>query len=193
MKYLIVALALVCGIFCTTGTVAQDRKGFVSGLSLGLAPVTKFSTGQFDESGLVLTIDARGAYCWDNRNMIVARLSVCRRNSDYFTELGRGVTHLDGSPLGDQHITQMFDGVGWGHYFSPKTKTAYVSLVVGMLTFGKDDLGRNDLGLAGMAEFGYQIHEHFQMGAFLLVGRTKDHGVRYDHTQAGLLLTFLKN
>ncbi len=192
MKYLIVALAFVSLTFSAADTAAEDRRGFVSGLSLGVAPVTKFSIGQFHESGTALIVDALGAYCWDDRNLILARMNISVRNSDYFTEMGRGVTHLDGSPLGDQHLTQVFEGVGWGHYVRTTTKSVYFNFVFGLLAFSADDFGRNDIGYAGLTELGYQFDRHFQIGAFLLVGKTEDNGIPYHHTQAGVLLTYLK-
>jgi len=170
---------------------ALNRKGFVSSVSVGFAPTTKFGFNGVSESGMALVGGVAEGFGWDDRNIITVEGKISARNSDYYTALGQTYTHLDGSQLGDQKITQTFVGLGWYHYFSSRTKSLYTHVAIGAHSFRVKDFSRNDPGLGWTVGAGYQFADRFQAGVFASFGRTKEADVRYDHTQFGFLVTLL--
>ena len=192
MKFVILAITVTALCVSVGHTQMADREGYTSSVSLGLAPVTKFSFADTSETGMALVFGFSVGYGLDDRNVIVVQGNLSARNSDYFTALGRTYTHLDGSALGDQKVTQAFIGLGWYHYFSKKTKTWYSNLTAGAQSFRVRDFNRSDPGFAWKVELGYQFCDRIQAGSFTQFGRT-DHGdTSYDHVQMGLVVTLLK-
>jgi hypothetical protein len=188
---LLIAVLLFIGSFAVD-SAADDRRGFCSGGGFGVAPVSKFSFGSVSESATALGVEAMGGYGFTRQDVIALEWMFYFRGSDYLTEAGRDVTHLDGSPLGDQSIVQFLYGAAWYHYFSKKTKSLYAALGAGMIIFGKGDFGQNRHGSGWLVGAGYAFSESFQAGVHAIVGQTKDYTLPYDHVQISFTICYIK-
>lgn len=179
---LVVMVAVV--VACTSGAQAFDgqRKGFVLGGGLGIAPVASWDSGfpLFEESKAGLGLNILIGYAWDEQNMIVYE--------------GNGVGYK--SDFGDANITQMFNGAVWYHYFGPKGKSFFTSAGLGVYQFvfefqsgSFSASGSNDVGGAILLGAGYEFSPHYQVAAYVSSGKTSEPGFDYDHTHVSILFS----
>lgn len=192
MPRMICTLLVLALTFVLADSVSgRTEKGFVSVLGVGVAAVSRFQSEAVSESGPAVVVDLTEGYSFDGQNVLCAKWLLSWRKSDYFTEEGRTVTHLDGSPLGDQSVRQNFMGASWYHYLRRTTRSVYMAVGVGFCDFSKSDFGKNERGLGWLVGTGYQFAEHFQAGTWMTVGKTTDGRLDFDHLQLGLQVSGL--
>lgn len=188
------ALAVYAVLFAAAGSFASAERGeFVTSVSIGFAPVTRFSLGNVSESGGALACGFSEGYRWSDRDQLAVQWQVSVRRSDYFTSLCEDWTHLDGTPLGELKIWQFFLGLGWRHDLGERVRAPYAHVAIGMMSFSVDDLGQNRRGIGWELGGGYRFSERVQAGVFGLFGKTDDQGLGYCHTQVGCLVSFLRD
>ena len=180
----------ICSIFgiallillCATNVNAFDgqRKGFVLGGGLGIAPSVTWDSGLpgFEESKAGLGLNIMLGYAWDERNMIVYEGNGAGFQSDF----------------GNAQITQMFNGAAWYHYFGPKGKSFFTSVGVGVYQFMFEfqsgsftASGSNDVGGAILLGVGYEFSPHYQVAAYVSAGKTSEPGFEYDHSHVSVV------
>ena len=155
-----------------------DRKGFVLGGGLGIAPMAKWSvelgSDDYDEenTGLALHILIGGAI--DEKNMIVYEGNATAYTTDIL----------------DKTAAQSFNGAVWYHYFGNTGKSAFTAVGLGFYSFKVEDFDANDPGLGILLGGGYEFSKHWQFGAYLSFGKTTEASVfDYKHSQISLLIS----
>ena len=169
MKRILPALLLSVA-FLSSSALAFDgnRKGFVLGGGLGIAPAITVSAdlkATIEDVG-ELTIygveDTRAGaavhfvigYAWDNHNMVVYE--------------GNGAAFEDN----DVVVSQSFNGASWYHYFGPIGRSAFTVAGLGLYGFDTDKTDRADYGGGMLLGGGYEFSPHWQVGGYLSFGQT---------------------
>lgn len=174
-KVLLACIGLL--VLSSTSIHAFDgkRKGFVVGGGVGIAANSHWeidnSAVSEDKAGLGLNLVI--GYAWDEANMIVYEGNVTAYSSDVASAVGRF------AGLGDQTITQGFNGVGWYHYYGSAGKSLFTTVGLGVYVFDVQDFDANDPGFGVLLGVGYEIARHWQFGAYLGGGQTTSGGVDF--------------
>lgn len=186
-KITVVTLALMSLLAVNAAAFDGQRKGFVLGGGLGVAPVvkwegtvdvydqfgTKIGTDVVDESNVGVGINILIGYAWDEQNMIVAEGNVGGMESEIL--------------IGEPTITQGFGGISWYHYFGEMGATFFTVVGLGSYSFEVEDFEAKERGgflLGG----GYEFSPHWQVGAYLSFGETKDVQGKNEHTTFNILV-----
>jgi len=187
MKLRISVMGLAVVMLLASSAMAFDgqRKGFVLGGGLGLAPAATWKadlnvTPELEDSGPGVGVQIVIGYAWDEHNMIVYEANAAGYNS---TAYGVDFTAYQG-----------FNGASWYHYFGPKGKTVFTAAGLGVYSFrGELDYNgadfENDPGGGVLGGVGYEFSPHWQVGAFVSAGRTTDAGIDFDHAHINVLIS----
>jgi len=177
-------------LFLAVGSASAfdgQRKGFMLGGGIGFAPVASWDGEpvpvlftEYDESKVAFAANVIIGYGWDEFNLIAFEGNITSYNSDLANDLT---------------LTQGFGGVAWYHYFGPKGRSFFTTTGLGVYTF-KGELeiedfkveGEADPGFGWLVGAGYEFASHWQIGAYLSMGKTSDPGIDYDHTHFSILV-----
>ena len=188
-KILPIFLLTLAGLSSSVFSFDGNRKGFVLGGGLGLAPAVTVSAdlketvtgdGQFSLYGLRDTrvgaaINFLVGYAWDDRNMIVLE--------------GNGAAFEDSDVL----VSQSFSGASWYHYFGPLGQSAFTAVGIGLYGIDTDKTDRADAGAGLLLGGGYEFARHWQVGGYLSFGATSlsEAGVDIDlkHSTFSVVIT----
>ena len=136
-RFFVVTLVTVFWLVGTSWAFDGQRKGFVLGGGLGLAPDSKYaldagslgSLGFEDNApGIGLHLIIGGAF--DEKNMLVYEGNVAGWSSE----------------LENDNISQGFNGAAWYHYFGKTGKTGFIAVGLGVYVFKAEDYDDNDPG-----------------------------------------------
>ncbi len=184
-------LLLSVGLFVFSGSTAQAfdgvRKGFVVGGGLGIAAnshweVDKTSVSE-DKAGLGLNLII--GYAWDESNMIVYEGNVSAFSSDIASTAGGFLG------LGNQNITQGFNGATWYHYYGTPGKSLFTAAGLGVYVFDVQDFDANDPGVGILLGFGYEFSRHWQTGIYVSGGQTTSGGADFKHSNINVVVNAL--
>lgn len=163
-------------------TVAFDgnRKGFVAGIGLGIAPVAHWSATRFDLAPTEIGLGANSfiGYAWNNSNSIVYSGNGCIYQS---------------SDVNDSYFIQGLDAISWYHYWGATKKSMFSAVSVGRFLIESEYCNLRGTGFGYGAAIGYDISKWFQIGLYYIGGHTSnDSDISADHSVVSLLLTFNK-
>lgn len=144
---LFLATVLMSVVMFVVDAAAEDRRGFCSGGEVGFAPVSRCSFGGVKAEASSLGFEVVAGYGSTARDVLSLELIWFRQESDNLTERGSTTEHLDGSPLGDQTVTQDLFGIVSYHHLSQKSQSPYTAAGEGMVAFSKSDFGKDERGL----------------------------------------------
>lgn len=182
-----IGLVAVIGLSCSSAWGFDgQRKGFVFGGGLGVAPSASYSVeiGSFAENRAGAALNLIIGYAWDEANMIVYEGNV----TSYETgRLSIETTFL--TARGDQRVTQGFNGLAWYHYYGVAGSSFYSILGLGAYVFDIEDLEPNDVGRALLAGVGYEFERHFGVSLYFSAGETTLNGVGFTHSHLSALIT----
>jgi hypothetical protein len=188
----IIALMAVIIVIIPCNALPKTRQGLVSEMSIGLAPLSKFSSRDVTENGTGFVFDFSGGYGWNDQNIIALIFEFSWRNSDYYTALGHTYgTHWDGTPYGDQIMRQDFIGPVWYHYFRPEISSIYSAAGIGFYDFNKSDFGKNDRGTGWLIGGGFQPAKYCQLGTYFIGGKTNSGSDHFKHIQLSVMLSVI--
>jgi len=178
MRQIVIAVTMM--LVLATGSVSAfdgNRKGFILGGGLGVAPVSKWDGGGgFDESKAGGGANFIIGYGWNEFNLIVAEGNISAYDSDY------GAT-----------IYQGFSGACWYHYFQPPGKAFFTTVGLGSYNFEFEfsggGSGSNSPGFGLLGGGGYAFTRHFQAAGYLGWGKTSEPGYDYDHIHLNVLVS----
>jgi hypothetical protein len=177
LKRLILVSMLLVLMISSAYSFDNNRKGFVLGGGVGFAPVAKWEVDNLtiiDDSNTGFGLNLVIGYAWDENNMIVYEGNVVGFKSVSI------------------NIVQGFNGAAWYHYFGPTGKTFFSTAGLGVYIFDPEDLKQNDLGGAILLGGGYEFSPHWQVGAYLSAGKTKDpdfSAISYNHVNFSILIS----
>jgi hypothetical protein len=184
-------LILVC-LAASSFAFDGNRKGFVLGGGIGLAPVSRFSVGNYHEDGLGVGVNFVIGYGLDNQNLIVYEGNVSYRNSELFSKTGWETEYFfDGGTIGNQMIGQGFNGAAWYHYFTKKKNSFFSTLGAGVCILQTSDFGSNDFGFGFLVGGGYAFSRHWQVGSYFVNGKTSNGYLDFNHTQLTILFGYI--
>ena len=179
-KILLVLLLALTALPASSSAFNGERKGFVLGGGLGLAPMARWSVDVFgdsyDESKVGFGVQLVIGYAWDEFNMIVYEGNVTGFSQDF-------------GSYGSQSIAQGFNGASWYHYFGPKGCTFFTTAGLGFYYFDVEDFDTNDAGIGYLLGGGYEFTPHVQAGIYLSGGKTSDPLLDYGHNNFSLLVS----
>lgn len=171
MKRVLISIALFVLILGSTSLgFDNQRKGFVLGGGLGIAPYSNWSIDlgdnlfggiidfSADETNVGPALNFVIGYAWNEQNMIVYHADGLIYKSDFF----------------DQSAVQTFNGVSFFHYFGPVGRAPFAVVGVGGYGWKVEELEANDVGPALLVGAGYEFARHVQVGAYYVGGRTSD-------------------
>lgn len=177
----------VIGLTCSSAWGFDgQRKGFVVGGGLGVAPSASYSIeiGPFAENKAGAGLNLIIGYAWDEANMIVYEGSIAGYETD---KLSIETTFL--TARGDQRVTQGFNGLAWYHYFGSTGKTFFSVIGLGAYAFDIEDVESNKIGRAFLAGAGYEFTRHFGIILQFSAGETTLNGVGFTHSHLNVLIT----
>jgi len=196
MKYGI-AIALTLVALVTSGYCTDDnRKGWVEGIGLGFAPVSRFTLPE----GSNLSEDAPAfgyslllGYGWSEHDVTAFEFNGTVRNSSYYSEIGEHTEYFFESGLhGSQYIYQHLGGVTWYHYFGVPGKSFLTVVGVGLFNLGTKNLGSNESGLGTLAGLGHEFARHFQTVFYWTRGQSSDGWITMKHSQLSILVSWIR-
>ncbi len=164
-----------------------NRKGFVVGGGLGLAPTISWSVDRDEDSqddqGAGGGVNVVIGYAWDEHNMLVYEANLTNFTSRHLHLL---------RPY--ESVSQGFSGASWYHYFGPQGKTFYTVVGLGFYVFegGWSDwwgYRSHDPGAALMLGGGYEFARHFQVGAYASAGKTLGYKYDWKHSHVSVLVS----
>ncbi|RME19358.1 MAG: hypothetical protein D6800_14380 [Candidatus Zixiibacteriota bacterium] len=189
MKRIVVSTVL-CFLALSLSAHAFDgnRKGFVIGGGLGLAPVSSWSlqNSPFDENRAGIGLNLIIGYAWDNHNMIVYEGNVVGYSSrfdGFRTNNGLGV--IENKP----NIGQGYNGASWYHYFTEIGHSWFTVAGLGVYTMDVENLNSNDPGPGILLGGGYEFAPHYQIGLYLSAGSSSNGMSDYDNAHLSVLFT----
>lgn len=153
--------ARVLAVFClliimvsSASAFNGQRKGFVLGGGLGLAPTVRYSLGSADNSEFGGAAHILLGYAWDEYNMIVYE------------------SNAAGAEVNNINYGQGFAGPTWYHYFGPQGKSFFTVAGLGFYYFQVEGDDATDPGGGYMIGGGYEFSRHFQVAMYLSGGQT---------------------
>ncbi len=84
--------------------------------------------------------------------------------------------------LGDQTITQGFNGAAWYHYYGQMGKSFFTAVGLGVYVFDVQDFDANDPGAGVLLGVGYEFARHWQTAVYVSAGKTTSAGVDFKHS-----------
>ena len=177
LKRLILVTMLLVLMISSAYSFDNSRKGFVLGGGIGFAPVAKWeldilSSNDFSESGFGANFII--GYAWDDNNMIVYE------------------GNMVAFKTANINFVQGFNGAAWYHYFGPAGQTFFSTAGLGVYIFDPEDVKQNDLGGAILLGGGYEFSPHWQVGAYVSAGKTKDPIIstfKFNHLNFSILIS----
>ena len=130
------------------------RKGFVLGGGLGVTPMARVSSGDYDRTKVGAGGHIVIGYAWDEFNMIVYE-----SNATVYE-------------VRSTQIAQGFGGASWYHYFGPQGKSFFTVAGIGFAYYEEEDFDANDPGAAYLIGAGYEFARHFQVALYFSGGQT---------------------
>ena len=115
---------------------------------------------KLDENKVGIGLNLLIGFAWVDQNMIVYEGNISAYQSDVF--------------IGDQFLSQGFNGAAWYHYYGPMGSTFFSVLGIGLFVFDLDEFDANDPGVGGLIGGGYEFSNHWQVGAYISAGQTSD-------------------
>ncbi len=187
----LLGIAMLLGItmLCAGSAQAFDgkRKGFVLGGGLGIAANSHWEIDNLpvseDKAGLGLNLLV--GYAWDESNMIVYEGNVTGYSSDVASSVGRF------TGMGDQTITQGFNGAAWYHYYGSVGRSLFTTVGLGVYVFDVKDFKANDPGFGLLLGVGYEIARHWQFGAYFGGGQTTSSGTDFKQSHINVNLNVI--
>jgi hypothetical protein len=152
-----------------------QRKGFVVGFGLGMAPVANWSQDELgiDETESSYGIQFLAGYAWDDRNMLVYDgFGALRKSSNY-----------------DAYLLQNGERISWYHYFRPGAQGLYTMVGVGRMYLDSELCGVESSGWHISFGGGYEFVKQVQVGAYYIGGWTGSGDRRFGHHLLALLVT----
>jgi len=153
-----------------------ERKGFISSVGIGFAPMVKTSTsgGYFTsesdtKQGLFENIFA--GYAWDNQNMIVLTVEM----------------YMIGG--GDSYYSY---GPAWYHYFKTSNKSLYAVAGLGGYIFNEFCASELENGFGIHLGGGYEFIRHVQIGAQYTFAKTSSSYEDHKHNILSLLISYVR-
>lgn len=152
-----------------------QRKGFILGGGLGLAPLVK---SKISEGSNSVSFEKSGAgvhlfigYGWDNKNLILYEGNVAGFESNSST------------------IAQGIDAISWYHYFGPMGKSFFSTVGAGLYSYDEDGPFEFESKAGVLLGGGYEFNKHWQVGQYISAGKTESRGVDTDHTTVSVLVS----
>ena len=174
-----------------------NRKGFVLGGGLGIAPTAGWSgTGTFGAALVIIdTSEYRtGAgfnfligHGWDEKNLIVFEINMSRWKSDLLT-----IREGSGQLLLNSSIWQGYIGGAWYHYFGSVGRSLFTALGLGQyqfITLYSSTFFDQSAGTGILIGGGYEFARHWQLGAYLSTGFTAEKLGRWNYTDIKVLVS----
>ncbi len=184
---LLLAIGLLMLSAVSTEAFDGKRKGFVVGGGLGIAANSHWEIENTpvseDKAGLGLNILI--GYAWDERNMIVYEGNV----SAYSSEVASSAGAFFG--LGDQTITQGFNGAAWYHYYGDQGKSFFTAFGLGVYVFDVQDFDANDPGAGVLLGIGYEFARHWQAAVYASAGKTTDAGIDFKQSHVNVVIDLI--
>jgi hypothetical protein len=185
------ALLLAIGAFAFSAVSVEAfdgvRKGFVIGGGLGIAANSHWeidnSNVSEDKPGLGLNLLI--GYAWDEHNMIVYEGNVTGYSSDAASTVGGFLG------LGDQTITQGFNGAAWYHYYGDQGKSLFTAVGLGVYVFDVQDFDANDPGFGILLGLGYEFARHWQTAVYASAGKTTSGGFDFKHSHINVVMNVI--
>lgn len=188
MRRIVIATVIILLAVGSVSAFDGQRKGFVLGGGLGFAPVASWDGEpvpavftKFDESKAAFAANVIIGYGWDEFNLIAFEGNITTYSSDLVDNFT---------------ITQGFGGVAWYHYFGPMGQSFFTTTGLGVYTFrGELEIGNfkvegeADEGFGWLAGAGYEFKNHWQVGAYISMGKTSEPGIDYNHTHVSILVS----
>ena len=148
----------------------DDRKGFVYGAGLDLAPYAKFST-IFAEVELEKKTTAFGfqifaGYAWNKSNMLVLELHGTSFKEKYELNEPYKIVKFD------RTVFQNYFGPMWYHYFGVPGKAFFTALGAGTAMSENPLKDFNPDGFGVLVGAGGEFMEHWQAGIYFFKGRS---------------------
>jgi hypothetical protein len=178
----ILSMAVLVLVFALNAAAIVDgqRQGFVFGGGLGFAPVARWDDGQVYENHHALALQFLAGYGINDKNMIVLELNGTAYSSPRYNS-----TWLWGT---DEILTaQSFEGAAWYHYYGPAGRSFFTTVGAGLFAFDRGERYHSDRGLGYQVGGGFEFFRHFQIGLYVMGGRTWD-ASDYTHMNVSILL-----
>lgn len=171
MRKVLLVVSLVLLMMASGWSFDGNRKGFVLGGGLGLAPTAKFEIDNtsYSHSKAGIGLNLIIGYAWDEMNMIVYEGNIA----------GYSESGVD--------VTQGFNGASWYHYFGPQGKSFFTTVGLGAYVFSIDEYDA-DPGGAILLGGGYEFARHWQVSAYFSVGKTSDGPIDFNHNHFNILI-----
>jgi len=187
MKFISLILLILLIISATSAWGFNgERKGFVLGGGLGIAPIIKTTLGSLEDKKSGIGLNLLIGYAWDDQNMIVLE--------------GNGGSFSLNNSKGT--VTQGFSGAAWYHYFGPAGKSTYAIVGLGSYVYESKEIFEPDyfgslfyitrshnMGLAILIGGGFEIARHWQVGGYISFGKTSDGPIDFNHTNFNILIS----
>jgi hypothetical protein len=177
-KVLVLAGVALLLLSATSMAFNGQRKGFVLGGGLGVAPTASWKVNvvgnlgvEQSGPGLGLNFIIGGAF--DDMNLLVYEGNVAGWKDDLF----------------DESVSQGFNGAAWYHYYGPAGKSAFTTVGLGFYVFQEEHYNSNDPGFGMLLGAGYEFAKHWQVGGYFSFGKTSSSGVDFDHHHLNILVS----
>ncbi len=173
-------LATILVLVSSTSAFDGNRKGFVAGVGLGLAPVAHWSATRFNLAPTEVGLGANSfiGYAWNNYNSIVFSGNGCIYKAE---------------DVNSTYFIQGLDAISWYHYWGANERTVFTTFSAGRFLIMSEYDNLDGTGFGYGAAIGYDISKWFQVGLYYIGGHTSNGSdIAANHSVVNLLLTFNK-
>jgi hypothetical protein len=196
MKYKAILGMIVIGMVSSGHGADGDRRGFITGIGLGFAPVCRFTVseaGDMRENAPAVGYSALIGHGWGDRDITALEFNGAVRHSNYYSEIGRRTGYWDQPGVhGSQYIYQHFSGFSWYHYFGVPGKSLLTVAGLGLYNLGTKSLGGNDPGFGTLLGLGYEFARHYQATMYWTRGHSSDRPYDCRHSQLSVLVSWIR-